>query len=63
MEFLTVGRWLNKVGRTSGWTRGQVTRTCVDLADGPGILLSSLNGIDRDFQRLFKAFSPDVGSG
>ena len=39
MSFLNVGRWLNKVGRTSGWTRGQVTHTCVDHADGPGIQL------------------------
>ena len=26
--YLPVGMWLNKVGRTSGWTRGQVTKTC-----------------------------------
>lgn len=26
-----VGDWLNKVGSTSGWTRGQVTQTCVTL--------------------------------
>lgn len=26
-----VGAWINKVGQTSGWTRGQVTQTCVSL--------------------------------
>ncbi len=39
MSFLTMGRWLNKVGRTSGWTRGQVTRTCFDHADATRTLL------------------------
>jgi hypothetical protein len=39
MEYLNVGRWLNKVGRTSGWTRGQVTRTCFDDSDGDRTLL------------------------
>lgn len=27
-----VGTWIHKVGRTSGWTRGQVTSTCVRLS-------------------------------
>ncbi|HEX5724197.1 MAG TPA: hypothetical protein VFX98_01955 [Longimicrobiaceae bacterium] len=27
-----IGDWLNKVGRTSGWTRGQVTQTCVTIS-------------------------------
>lgn len=27
-----VGIWINKVGRTSGWTRGRVTRSCVRLS-------------------------------
>ena len=26
----TIGRWVNKVGRTTGWTRGTVSRSCVD---------------------------------
>jgi hypothetical protein len=25
------GLWMNKVGRTSGWTRGPVTRTCITV--------------------------------
>lgn len=29
-----VGTWIHKVGRTSGWTKGQVTRTCVYVGDG-----------------------------
>lgn len=30
MQFLTVGRWVNKMGQVTGWTRGQVARTCFD---------------------------------
>ncbi|HEU0298684.1 MAG TPA: hypothetical protein VFR37_04500, partial [Longimicrobium sp.] len=31
---LDVGTWIDKVGRTSGWTRGQVTRRCFDFSVG-----------------------------
>ena len=31
-EETVVGTWLNKVGRETGWTRGQVTQTCVLLS-------------------------------
>lgn len=31
-EETVVGTWLNKVGAGTGWTRGQVTQTCVTLA-------------------------------
>lgn len=35
-----VGQTLNKVGRTTGWTQGQVTRTCVDTGvSGSNIVL------------------------
>lgn len=30
-----VGELVNKVGRTSGWTQGQITRTCVTLSSLP----------------------------
>jgi hypothetical protein len=32
---LSVGTWVDKVGRTSGWTRGQVQKSCVWLKNGP----------------------------
>lgn len=31
---IPVGTWVDKVGRTSGWTRGQVQKSCVFLKDG-----------------------------
>jgi hypothetical protein len=36
----TVGQTANKVGRTTGWTRGRVTRTCVNTGvSGSNIVL------------------------
>jgi hypothetical protein len=30
LEAMTAGMWVDKIGRTSGWTRGQISHTCVD---------------------------------
>jgi hypothetical protein len=34
MVFMPVNTWISKVGATSGWTRGQILRTCVNIASG-----------------------------
>jgi hypothetical protein len=34
-----VGETVNKVGRSTGWTQGTVTRTCIDVSVSRGILL------------------------
>jgi hypothetical protein len=41
----TVGQTANKVGRTTGWTQGQVTRTCVNT----GVSASNIVLLCQDF--------------
>jgi hypothetical protein len=37
--WLTVGRWASKIGQNSGWTRGQITNSCVNVSFAPITLL------------------------
>ena len=47
----TVGQTANKVGRTTGWTQGTVTRTCVDTGvSGSNILLRCQNFVENKGQ-------------
>ncbi len=36
---LRVGDWVNKVGRSTGWTFGRIAQTCVDFIGNNGVLL------------------------
>jgi hypothetical protein len=47
----TVGQTANKVGRTTGWTRGTVTRTCVNTGvSGSNIVLLCQDFVENDVQ-------------
>src|SRR5439155_22136942 len=43
----SVGQTVNKIGRTTGWTQGQVTNTCVNTGvSGTNIVLLCQNFVD-----------------
>ena len=55
----SVGDVANKVGRTTGWTQGSVTRTCVDTAvSGSNVLL-----LCQDFVEAGRRAPAIVGAG
>lgn len=48
-----IGNWVHQVGRSSGWTQGQVTYTCVNVANPNGYVMvcqnrASYNAINGD---------------
>jgi hypothetical protein len=46
-----IGQTANKVGRTTGWTRGEVTRTCVNTGvSGSNIVLLCQDFVENDVQ-------------
>jgi hypothetical protein len=46
-----VGQTANKVGRTTGWTQGQVTRTCVNTGvSGSNIVLFCQDFVENNLQ-------------
>jgi hypothetical protein len=47
----TIGQTANKVGRTTGWTQGKVTRTCVNTGvSGSNIVLLCQDFVENDVQ-------------
>ena len=47
----TIGQTANKVGRTTGWTQGEVTRTCVNTGvSGSNIVLLCQDFVENDVQ-------------
>ena len=47
----TIGQTANKVGRTTGWTQGAVTRTCVNTGvSGSNIVLLCQDFVENDVQ-------------
>ena len=46
-----VGQMANKVGRATGWTQGQVTRTCVNTGvSGSNIVLLCQDFVENNLQ-------------
>ena len=47
----TIGQTANKVGRTTGWTQGEVTRTCVNTGvSGSNFVLLCQDFVENDGQ-------------
>lgn len=44
----SVGETLNKVGRTTGWTQGNVTKSCVMVVTSPSTILRCQGFVDAD---------------